>query len=374
MLIWVFGSTPPASGSRRKPLDEIVAEIDRLEPMVAARHSARHDVLRVFARRYAAAGEKVTPAEPLSPYDGTVLLTHRGEWRTATGRRRQFRRRIQAGGSSDPLRMCPTLDAAAREVAALASVLDDPVVAADRVALRELSERLAQARSRFDAAVSATFGSEACRWVLLNAHEFSPADGDSQPQVEVDGPTGGEHGGMVEAADAGERDVEQAETLGGVGAVELPSGRGSFAVSEAAELAYGSTPAIGNEMLNRSELSSQGAKARRLLLEAMIDRGEDEGADLGFEGHGPEMAMYRAFLARTGLHRAAARAATAAGFGPPKDDTLETRLAHPAATVPPLDASTGEPGAHQRGVAVAAGRHEGGGGSRVRYRRTAGVP
>ena len=32
----------------------------------------------------------------------------------------------------------------------------------------------------------------------------------------------------------------------------------------------------------------------------MIEHGTDP--DLGFEGYGPEMAMYRAFLERTGLH------------------------------------------------------------------------
>ena len=72
-------------------------------------------------------------------------------------------------------------------------------------------------------------------------------------------------------------------------------------MSEAADLAYPSTPMVRNEMLNRTELTSQGAKARRMLLEAMIERGSEP--DLGFEGYGPEVAMYRAFLEATGLHR-----------------------------------------------------------------------
>ena len=53
-------------------------------------------------------------------------------------------------------------------------------------------------------------------------------------------------------------------------------------------------------MLNRTELTSQGAKARRVLLKAMIERGAEP--DLGLDGYGPEVAMYRAFLKRTGLH------------------------------------------------------------------------
>ena len=58
-------------------------------------------------------------------------------------------------------------------------------------------------------------------------------------------------------------------------------------------------------MLNRTELTSQGAKARRILLEAMIEHGAHFG--LGLRGYGPEVAMYRAFLERTGLHRRHAR-------------------------------------------------------------------
>ena len=54
-------------------------------------------------------------------------------------------------------------------------------------------------------------------------------------------------------------------------------------------------------MLNRTDPTSQGSKARRLLLEAMIEHGSVSG--LGLEGYGPEVAMYRAFLKHTGLHR-----------------------------------------------------------------------
>ena len=133
-------------------------------------------------------------------------------------------------------------------------MLKDPAVESDWVARRELAERLAETQAALRHAIFATFGAGACRWVLIDAS----------------------------------------------GVKELPAGRGSAALSEAADLAYPSTPAVGNEMLNRTDLSSQGAKARRLLLEAMIERGSE--ANLGLDGYGPEVAMYRAFLARTGLH------------------------------------------------------------------------
>ena len=68
-------------------------------------------------------------------------------------------------------------------------------------------------------------------------------------------------------------------------------------------------------MLNRTDLTSQGAKARRLLLKAMIEHGAVPGLDL--DGHGPEVAMYRAFLERTGLHGHDARNEAIISANPP---------------------------------------------------------
>ena len=261
--------------AQRRPLAEIVSEIDRPDSVVAARHSAEHDVLRVFSRRYAGGGAQAAPPGPFSPYDGEALLVvdPEGLPPSVDG---------SEPGAKPVVAAIPrdvsALDAAAREVAAAASVLDDPAVAEDRVARRELGERLAQTRVAFDHALAETFGSDACQWMLLRG--------------DADGP------------------------------VELVAGRGSSALSAAADIAYPCTPAVGNEMLNRSELTSQGAKSRRLMLEAMIERGGSDIADLGFEGYGPETAMYRSFLLRTGLHRTDARGA-AMSFGPPADESLK---------------------------------------------------
>ena len=262
--------------TQEEPLAEIVAGIDRPEPVVAARHSAEHDVLRVFARRYVGGSEQATAPEPSSPYDGEVLLVV-----DPVGQPPSLDR--SAPGTKPVVAAIPpdvsAVDDAAREVAAVASVLDDPTVAGDRVARRELGERLAQTRVALDHALADAFGSEACRWILLRG------DDEGSP-------------------------------------TELPAGRGSAAVSAAADIAYPSTPVVGNEMLNRSELTSQGAKSRRLLLEAMIEHGDADIADLGFEGYGPETAMYRSFLLRTGLHSANPRSPLMA-FGPPTDETLK---------------------------------------------------
>lgn len=71
-------------------------------------------------------------------------------------------------------------------------------------------------------------------------------------------------------------------------------------LSDICDERYPLTPIVRNEMVNRRELTSQGAKARRLLLEAMISHEREE--SLGIEGFGPERAMYEAVLNYTGLH------------------------------------------------------------------------
>ena len=235
----------------RELLPEILSGLDKPTPVVAARHSAKHDIFRVFARRYADSGEDLVPLGAFSPCDGEVLLV--------VGPDRELPKLTSPAAAGKPTVVAiphdlTALDRAAREIAAVTAVLKDPVVEADWVARRELAERLAESQATFRDAMMTTFGAGTCRWILID---------DS-------------------------------------GAKDLRVGRGSAALSEAADLAYPSTPAVGNEMLNRTDLTSQGAKARRLLLEAMIERRFE--ADLGLDGYGPEVAMYRSFLARTGLH------------------------------------------------------------------------
>lgn len=254
----------------RQSLPEILSSLDQPTPIVAARHSAIHDVLRVFVRRYAASGEVVEPLNAFSSCDGEVLLVvgaDRGPPKLAS----------PAVAGKPTVAAIPhdlsALDKTAREIAAITLVLKDPVVGSDWVARRELAERLAESQAAFRDATTATFGAGACRWVLID---------DS-------------------------------------GVKELRTGRGTAALSEAADLAYPFTPAVGNEMLNRTNLTSQSAMARRLLLEAMIERRSE--ANLGLRGYGPEVAMYRAFLAKTGLHVCISRS-KAYDFRMPTDKSL----------------------------------------------------
>ncbi|MFN0141481.1 MAG: hypothetical protein ACKVQW_15510 [Pyrinomonadaceae bacterium] len=58
---------------------------------------------------------------------------------------------------------------------------------------------------------------------------------------------------------------------------------------------------LWNELINRQELTSQGAKARRQVIEAILSSGDKE--DLGLAGNGPEVSVYQSVLKRTGIHR-----------------------------------------------------------------------
>lgn len=64
---------------------------------------------------------------------------------------------------------------------------------------------------------------------------------------------------------------------------------------------YHKSPKIWNELINRRQLTSQGAKARRELIEALIEHSEQE--KLGLEGYGPEVTMYYSLLEKTKIHR-----------------------------------------------------------------------
>ncbi len=253
-----------------RSLFDILSEMEAPPPVVAARHSAQNHVLRIFKRRYAEAGEPIEPLDPFSEFDGEVLLNVGPLAPTLPAPGLGVKPMIAATPKSTT-----DLDRAAREVTAVVAVLNDPVVADDPVARTELEERLAQARAAFDHAFGIAFRADACRWTMC---------------------------------------IKES-TVG-----ELPPGRGSTPLSEAADRAYAHTPVVSNEMLNRTVLTSQGAKARRMVLEAMIERGSEQG--LGFEGYGPEVAMYRAVLKGTGLH-GFAPGTKELGFHDPCDKSLE---------------------------------------------------
>lgn len=233
----------------------IVSRIKPLTHAVAGRHSQQTHTLRAFARIWADdETNELTPPSASEPVDGlAVYFVGSGS-------------RLPRLASTDP---CPKpvllargsdltgLLEAAIELAALHEVWSaEERLEGDWVVRRELTERIAEADQAVDAELEAAFGPASdARWVRLGGSRKSALK---------------------------ERGLSQV-------------------VSLVADEAYPQAPIIRNEMLNRSELTSQGAKARRQLLEAMIQHEGEQ--TLGIHGYGPERAMYEAALASTGLHR-----------------------------------------------------------------------
>lgn len=64
---------------------------------------------------------------------------------------------------------------------------------------------------------------------------------------------------------------------------------------------YDKTPILRNELINHRELSAQAATARRKLIKAMLEHGDQEA--LGISGYPPEMTIYLSLLSETRMHR-----------------------------------------------------------------------
>ncbi|MDV3001935.1 MAG: hypothetical protein N5P05_003541 [Chroococcopsis gigantea SAG 12.99] len=85
-------------------------------------------------------------------------------------------------------------------------------------------------------------------------------------------------------------------------AIQLHSISGfNITLSKVCDDIYSQTPILWNELLNRRRLTSQGTKARRELITAMIENSNTE--RLGLSGHGAEVSMYYSLLQTTGIHR-----------------------------------------------------------------------
>jgi energy-coupling factor transporter ATP-binding protein EcfA2 len=149
----------------------------------------------------------------------------------------------------------------ARHFVALQDLLLDKSL--DHVAVREVKERAALAKTELMEQLNSTFfpPSQRATWRLW-----------------VSGIAG----------DADEGEIIEGRSL-------------SAYASIACDRAFPASPHVRNEMLGRNELTSQGAKARRELLTAMLTRSGER--YLGISKYPAERAMYSGALAYMGLHR-----------------------------------------------------------------------
>jgi hypothetical protein len=221
-----------------------------LESIIAAGHSMRTDTLRTFHRSYLAKPDGIEALPPSTKHDGRYYLALDP---TLTPPQ------LAPGGYPVVVHIPENIDdllAAARQVHAYTSVLDDPSITNDWVARAEIRERRSDASRQLAAALRNTL-----------------ANGTST---------------LVTSS----------------GATVLTT-QGTSALSEAADIVYTDTVPIRNETLNRVDITSQGAKARRQLILAML---ADEHLErLGLNGYGPDVAMYRSVLEESGIHSYDAR-------------------------------------------------------------------
>ncbi len=237
----------------------------RLPPAIASRHTQRVGMIRYFGTVFA---DRRTNALQAAEPDADGLLVH---WLDEPTTAADLRVNPVDIARNLPVVVATTTGYLAireslLELAAAEHALDRPDVRSDRVALRELQERAAQARRRLDE---------------LLAQDLRPdADGSTYYRARLAG----------RAADAG-------VALSAL----LPTRSLSALLSSVCDDAYKDSPEIRNEMLGRRQLTSQAAKARRDLLEAMVTAPNVRRH--GLQGYGPEVAMYEALLAHTGLHR-----------------------------------------------------------------------
>ena len=235
--------------AKARSLEEVLNETAPQSPLIAARHSQQNGTLRMFSRRFSNLTEKdLVPYGPESEWDGTVLLALTDHVPDKEVREDEKPIAILYSDSVQVLKE------AAEDAATFADALSSAEASnADWVAKRELIERYVIAQQRLQDLIQTVFDGQTTRWHVLG-HE-STFDASNSP---------------------------------------------SRVLSDVADAIYWSTPQIPNEVLARREPTSQGAKARRILIERMLSDHDLE--LLGIEGFPAERAMYDAILARTGLH------------------------------------------------------------------------
>ena len=244
-------------------------------PLVAKRHSFVTGTLRYFLARFADVETFSHALQPAPDADGLLLYCVPG-----SRKEHDELKRLAESSARDRIEVLvalpldvQSLREAVHELELLRWVeVNTPELGGDSVARRELRARLAATQSRVGKALQQV---------------FSPA--------EIGVAAAWYHCGIPKR----------------VGSVRSLA----YLVSDICNDVYEHTPRLRNELLNRRSLSSAAAKARRLLVEAMVQRSDTE--RLGIVGTPPEMSMYESILGATGIHR---QESTGYCFGAPTQD------------------------------------------------------
>lgn len=257
-------------GRQQISFSEKLSEIHPLRPVVAQRHSYSTGATRIFEQRYF---EDTTEFENLSldSESGDGLI---GYWLSESEPDAVLPETIENKpfvlikvGNLETLRLRLLEFAALKEIYNTA-----PELQTDGVARREVRFRLLQSQNQFDDAF------------------ISSVKSDNEDAVWIDG--------KFEKLNLRKRLNSR--------------------LSDLMDEVYKSTPVIWNEHINRQSLTSQGAKASRQVISAMLENGDQK--QLGFEGFGSEVSVYNSVLERTGIHR---KEKDNFVFLPPEDQSIK---------------------------------------------------
>ena len=243
------------AGCAIQHLDAILNRVAERHPVIASAHSYKTGTVRVFESTWALAehGNDIDVGKD-SDVDGVILYVPGRGHHCPTALRQLTEKRNSVIVCYTP--MYDSLKELALDAAAAVAVYQsDPGLTHDAAARRE-------ARFRADAA------QEAFR--KYTQELFSPG------------------GGQVQWYALGELQ-------------HIHTGRDvSRLVSTVCDSVYKHCPYVNNEMINVNHLSSAGAKAQRELAEAMVEHATKE--QVGLEGFGPEVALYRTLIKQKNLH------------------------------------------------------------------------
>lgn len=238
--------------TERQPLADLLAATHPLKPLVAQRHYTTTGNLRYFEQRYVDSRSRLSELRCSSHQDGLIAYWMDTEL-PAQVPAQTVEGKPLIVVSTDKL---DVLRIRAQELRALRTIQKNaPELQTDGVARKEVRHRLVEAERLLDETTSQAFD-----W------------SSSQNSCWVEGK---------------------------LTAIHHPRAFQAM-LSKACDQVYHLGLVLDNELINRRELTSQGAKARRELIEAMLEREHQQ--RLGLAGYGPEVAMYYSVLEATGIH------------------------------------------------------------------------
>ena len=265
---------------RKVPLATNLSRYMSARPLVARQHLFETGTLRYFTIRYTdLANFDADLGKPFDDADGLLLYALPASGHEAE----QLRKKIKKVDKEKVLIAIPDsiglLQEAVFEVARLRWIQQNTAeLQNDDIARRELSVQLLETETDVSRQLKAIFDEDnenTCRWY----HKGKPKPiGSHQKRNEY--------------------------------------------LSKICKQVYNKTPILQNELINRRKISGTVTAARRKLIQAMLENGDQE--NLSISGYPPEMSIYRSLLLNTGIYR---RKFGTWGFHPPSKND-KNRMKH----------------------------------------------